>query len=170
MSNGSQGDFHFPVGKWIAWALVAIIALIAFIAVILILDDGNTTPEVPEGIEYMEWSIVLTDMNGFEVTLKGDEPVGFPTETWVDGLLLEREVQDTFEWDPALQLPVAVVDINDAADCAALNDQLVGWGAAVGQEPLEARKRQAQAFTQHAVNTMRLEGCDFDLDLDALGL
>lgn len=163
MSTGSQGGFDFPTGKWIAWGLVAILALAAFIAVILIIDDGNTTPETPAGTEQWEWSIVLSDMSGVTVTLKGDAPIGFPTETWEDDFLLERQVQDTLEWDLDLHLPVAVVDIDDAADCAALNTQLISWGEAVGQEPLEARTRQAQAFTQHAVNTMRVQGCEFDL-------
>ena len=163
MSNGSQSGFDFPTRKWITWGLIAILALVALIAVIIILDDGNTTPEIPEGTDQMEWSIVLTDQTGVEVTLKGDEPLGFPTETWEDDVNLSREVQGTFEWDVGLKLPTAVVDINEAGDCDVLNTELIAWGQAVGQALGDARKLQARAFTQHAINTMRDQGCEFDL-------
>lgn len=165
MSNDSQA-FEFPTRKWIMWGLVAIGALVALIILINIIgsdSESDSTAGNPTDAEQMEWSIVLSDMNGVTVTLKGDEPLGFPTETWEDDFLLERQVQATFEWDTDQGLPTAVVDIDNAADCEALNAELLDWGQQVGQAAGEARKRQAQSFTQHAINEMRSQSCDVDL-------
>lgn len=163
MSNDSQG-FDWPTGKWIAGGLVAIAAVVGLVVLLNVIGSDNPVPETPD-VDQMEWSIVLSDLTGVEVTLKGDEPLGFPTETWQDDFLVEREVQATFEWDVDVELPQAVVDIDQAADCAALQAHLNEWAVAVGQAPLEGRKLQAEAFAQHAVNTMRAQGCEIDLSI-----
>ena len=165
MSNESSG-FEWPTRQWITWGLIAVGALVAVIVVINLIGN-DSSPDAgggnPSDVEQMEWSIVLTDMTQVEVTLKGDEPFGFPTETWEDDFLLERQVQATFEWDLDQKLPVAVVDVDNAEDCESLNSQLIDWGQQAGQAAGEARLLQAQAFAQHAINTMRAQSCEVDL-------
>lgn len=165
MTDRSSG-FEWPTRKWITWGLIAILALVALIVVINVIGS-DASPDVgggnPADVEQMEWSIVLTDVTGVDVTLKGDEPFGFPTETWENDFLLERQVQATFEWDVDAELPMAVVDIDNADGCESLNGQLIEWGQQAGQAAGQARKLQAQAFAQHAVNTMRDQACELDL-------
>ena len=169
MSDEGPRDLDWPTRRWLLWGVLAILALAAIIAVIVWLsgDSGETTTSssVPAGAaEQFEWSIVLADINGSTVTLKGDEPFGFPTETWQDDFQIARSVGETFEWDVDRELPVAVVAIDDAADCDELNELLatiISEGGAAAEPGLW----QAYAFAQHAVDTMRTEGCTIDESL-----
>ena len=169
MTDEGPRDLDWPTRRWLLWGVIAVAVLAAIVAwFIWFAGEGDQTPTTSlpplSGGEQFEWSIVLTDINGSTVTLKGDEPVGFPTETWQDDFQIARSVGETFEWDAERELPVTVVAIDDAADCDELNELLAtiiseGGGAA------EPGLWQAYAFAQHAIDTMRTEGCTIDESL-----
>jgi hypothetical protein len=96
--------------------------------------------------------------------LKGDLPAGITTETWVDGSRLIRDPAGTFEWDMDAELPVAVVAIDDAADCAGLNEELDTWVGEIGSATADPQRWQARAFAQHALDRMRADACEIDED------
>jgi hypothetical protein len=164
---------NLPIGKWVLWGLLAILVLvIGYIAVSAFLVSNDESPEgTPTTIRpQVEWSIVLTDGNGSEVTLKGDEPVGFPTEVWVDGSMMGRQVGNTFEWtmDAEPPVPTAVYDIDrivadnegdPEAMCEALGTSVEEWVAATESAAGGQARTWHEAFVQHAVNTFRDNGC-----------
>lgn len=117
--------------------------------------EGGTGPQV-------EWSVVLTNQGGQTVILKADEPDGIMTETWIDEAMLERGAGDRWSWDMDAGLPGPVVDIDAAADCAALNAELDAWVSNVGQALGEVFDWQSRAFAQHALNTMTAQSCEID--------
>jgi hypothetical protein len=165
MSDQSRDSLDFPTRRWLLWGGIAIVALAA--VVIFFIWFGNTPGETPPSsaptADQMEWSIELVDITGDTVTLKGDLPLGFPTETWQNDFQIARSVGETFQWDLDLELPVTVVAIDGAGDCDNLNgllaDILSEGGAAA-----EPGLWQAYAFAQHAVDTMREQGCTIDED------
>jgi hypothetical protein len=61
-----------------------------------------------------------------------------------------------------VELPVPVVAIDNAADCAALNEELDVWVAEIGAAAADPQRWQARAFTQHALDEMRTDGCEID--------
>jgi hypothetical protein len=156
-------SLDFPVGRWVLWGLIAIAALGAILYFLFgrdtASDEGNPPPAA---VEQLEWSIVLTDMTGATVILKGDLPRGFPTETWEGEAMITRDVTGSFEWDLDAELPVAVVEVDQTDDCDALNETLAGWVSQVGSAEGEAVTLQARAFTQHTLNHMRTEDCKID--------
>ena len=160
-----RDSLDLNIGRWL-WlgllAVVAVIVLVVFLANILPGgdDDGDTT-----SAEQVEWSIVASEYtpNPGEVELKGDEPFGVPTETWLNGLLLARTAGGSFDWnmDSSPPLPMPVFDIDeDRGDC---DDHLEVWANETASAPGEARRAEASAFAQHAVNTLNSEGCEVTL-------
>jgi hypothetical protein len=156
-------SLDFPVGRWILWGVLAIAALGGILYFLFGRDTSSEeeTPPPASG-EQLEWSIVLTDQTGATVILKGDLPRGFPTETWEGESMITRDVSGSFEWDLDAELPVAVVEIDQTDDCAALNETLAGWVSEVGAAEGEAVNLQARAFAQHALNHMRSVDCEID--------
>ena len=59
-------------------------------------------------------------------------------------------------------MPVFDID-EDRGDCDALNDHLEVWANETASAPGEARRAEASAFAQHAVNTLNSEGCEVTL-------
>jgi hypothetical protein len=163
VASKSGDDLDFPIGRWILWTLVAIagLALIVFLIISLTSDDEEPEAGGETGTQ-VEWSIELVDQMGGTVTLKGDEPTGRTTETWRDDVQLIRSPAGTFEWDMEARLPVAVVAIEEADGCDALNAELDGWIAEIGTASGEPQQWQARAFAQSALNTMRTADCDID--------
>ena len=146
------------------WGLLAIVALAAVVLFFVWVGDEEETD--PEGTgpaaEQIMWSVKLTDMSQQEVTLKADLPLGTPTETWVDGLMLERGIGDRWQWNVEAVLPQPVVDIDAAAGCDELNAELDVWLQGIGAAEGEVFNWQARAFTQHTINKMRASDCEID--------
>ncbi|MGD2101141.1 MAG: hypothetical protein PVG83_02825 [Acidimicrobiia bacterium] len=165
MTDGPQDDFEFPTRRWLVWGVVAIVVLAGVILTINWLT-GDDDPESATTAEQMEWSIVLTDLTGDTVTLKGDLPFGFPTETWQNDFQVARAVNGDFEWDLDLELPIDVVAVDQASDCEQLNAVLAGIVEA-RSDALEPGIWQARAFAQYAVDVMRARDCPIDEDMIA---
>ncbi len=164
--TGQPRDLEWPTRRWLLWGLIAVVVL-ALIVLLFVWFSGEETTPAEEAAEegtgpQVEWSIDLVDQTGNTVTLKGDLPAGITTETWVDDSRLIRDPSGTFEWDMNAELPVAVVQIDNAGDCAALNAELDQWVGEIGAATADPQRWQARAFTQHALDTMRVEGCELD--------
>ena len=176
----SQRDFRWSTGRWLLWGVIAIAALTAITLFFINLggeiEASSTTPPtlLPGGGSQVEWSIQVSEYAPApgRVTLKGDTPLGFPTETWQGDFMLTRSVGGSFEWnmavDPALPEPVYEIDQVVAAGgdsiCADLNTILNNWANQVAQAAGEAQRLEASAFAQHAANTMNDQGCAIRLD------
>lgn len=164
MTGQSPRDIDWPTRRWLLWGFLAVLAVTAIVLFFVFLGNAENEQDgdaAPDDIEQMEWSITLSDMTGDEVTLKGDLPLGVPTETWQNDFQVSRTATGSFEWDLDRELPATVVAIDDAADCDALNS-LVADIVSGADSALEPGVWQARAFTQHAVNTMRDQGCEID--------
>jgi hypothetical protein len=164
MPATDRESFDFPIGRWLLWGLVALVALGLTLWFIFGPANGEED-EPPAGVEQIEWSIVLDDMNGETVTLKGDLPFGFPTETWEGPSMITRSNTGDFEWDLDQELPTAVVAIEAIEDCDALNLELAAWVAEIGAAEGEAHTWQSRAFTQQTLNRMRTLDCEIDESL-----
>ena len=59
---------------------------------------GDTVDETPD-VDQVEWTIEVSEYapSPGTVTLKGDTPLGFPTETWKDDFMVARSVGESFE-------------------------------------------------------------------------
>ncbi|MEE8374859.1 MAG: hypothetical protein V3S26_00885 [Acidimicrobiia bacterium] len=151
-------------GRWLLWGVLAIAALIAITLFFVNLGDDT---EATAG-EQVEWSIQVSEYapSPGEVTLKGDTPLGFPTETWKDDFMVARSVGESFEWnmDVSPEVPTPVYEIDVAGSCDALQGLLDRWATEVAQAPGEARRAEAEAFAQHAANTMGDQGCQISTD------
>jgi hypothetical protein len=161
MPQGSDDDFKFPIGRWILWGLAALALVALLIWWFARAEDPQTDPEAEVGPQ-VEWSIELADQTGDTVTLKGDEPTGRTTETWLNEIQLIRSPGGTFECDMDARLPAAVVAIEETDGCDALNTELDGWVAEIGTATGEPQQWQARAFAQHALDTMRSAQCEID--------
>jgi hypothetical protein len=144
--------------------LLAILVLAVVILFFLKLGSGSDDT-TPERAEQAEWSIDVSRYGPSpgEVTLKGDMPLGFPTETWMDAVMLSRSVDARqFEWDMdvAPPVPVPVHQIDQAGGCDELYTLLNRWATQVGTAPGEGQQAQAEAFAQYAYDTMLDQGCD----------
>lgn len=167
MTDQSPRDLDWPTRRWLLWGLIAI-GILVVIVVALIWFSGEATdpisqedPEAEIGAQ-IEWSIVLASQGGQTVTLKADEPDGAIGETWVDGAQLERGAGDRWTWDMDASLPDPVVQIDQAADCAALNARFDEWVSNVGQAFGEVFDWQSRAFSQHALDAMAAQSCEID--------
>jgi hypothetical protein len=151
-------------GRWLLWGVLAIAALIAI--TLFFVNLGNDTETTAS--EQVEWSIEVSEYapSPGEVTLKGDTPLGFPTETWKDDFMVARNVGESFEWnmDVSPEVPTPVYEIDEAGSCDALQGLLDRWATEVAQAPGEARRAEAEAFAQHAANTMGDQGCQISTD------
>lgn len=166
-------DLNWKTGRWLLWGVIAI-ALLAAVTLLVVnigdeMEAGPTTPStlLPGGGEQVEWSIEVSEYGPSPgtVTLKGDTPLGFPTETWKDDFQLARTVDArAFEWnmDVAPEVPVPVYEIDQAGSCDELQQLLEEWAQRVAEAPGDARRAEAEAFAQHAVNTMTDQGCEID--------
>jgi hypothetical protein len=166
--TGRPRDLDWPTRRWLLWGLGAI-AVLALIVLFFIWFAGEETTPAEEAAEegigpQMEWSIVLTSQTGDTVTLKGDLPDGVTTETWQNDIRILRSPAGTFEWDMNQELPAAVVQIDNAQGCDALNAELDTWVADIQVETGEAQVWQARAFIQHTLDRMQSEGCEIDED------
>lgn len=154
-------------GRWLLLGLGAVVSLIVvliFFANLAKSDDGSA-PAVAQ----VEWSIELIDYTPTlgTVTLKGDTPLGTPTETWQNDFMLARTVGGVgFTWnmDVSPEVPMPVYEIDQASGCDDLNAQLLDWANQVASAPGEARRAEASSFAQHALSTMLADGCDPGLD------
>jgi hypothetical protein len=163
VTEGPPRDLDWPTRRWLLWGAIALAALAALILIIVWLG-GRTSSPTSDGppAEQISWSIALSDMAGQLVELKADLPLATPTETWIDGALLERGLNSRWQWDVDASAPQPVVDIDDAGGCDALTTHLDEWISGIQTARGEIFNWHSRAFTQHAVNKMRSEGCEFD--------
>lgn len=168
MTGQSPRELDWPTRRWLLWGLLAVVVLAAIVLFFIWFANQETSPAeeaAEEGVgPQVEWSIVLTSQTGDTVTLKGDLPNGTTTETWLGEARLIRSAGGTFEWDMDQELPVAVVEIDNAGDCAALNEELDVWVEEIGTAVGEPQHWQARAFAQHALDTMGAQSCEIDED------
>ena len=163
MTGTSRDDFDFPTGRWLLYGVIAVgVLAVLILGFVALLDDG--TEETAAPADQMEWSIVLTDFTGDTITLKGDRPLGYPTETWQNDFQVARAVNGDFGWNLDLELPLDVVAADEANGCDELNVILAGIAESVG-DALEPQLWQARAFAQHTIEVMRSQGCSIDEDL-----
>ena len=161
MTDRESLDLHF--GRWLLWGLVAIVGLM--VIVIFFANLGRSSEPPPPTAEQVEWSIELTEYTptlGL-ITLKGDLPLGTPTETWQNDFMLARTVGGVgFTWnmDVNPEVPVPVFDINQAGSCDELNTELNNWANEIGVAAGDARRAEASAFAQHALDTMLADECE----------
>jgi len=166
----TDGDsFEFPFGRWLVWGFIGLLIVIAGIVVLASIFSGDGDTDGGTSADQVEWSIEVSEYGPSpgEVTLKGDEPFGFPTETWKNGAQLLRSVDARqFEWnmDVSPEVPVPVYEIDRAADCDELNDYLNEWASETASAPGEGQRAQAEAFAQHAFDTMTDQGCEPSAD------
>ena len=179
MSNRGYETPDLNWGRWLLWGLIAIVALAA-VVLFFVMGGENTesTPAstlIPQSGEQAEWSIQVSEYipSPGLVTLKGDLPTGFPTETWKDDFLITRSTGDSFTWNTSVspELPTAVYDIDQivatnqgdqSAICAGLTASLADWGAQVADAQGEAERTWTSAFAQHALNTALENDCQVD--------
>ena len=161
----ANGDFKFPFGRWLVWGLIGVggFIVLMFILSAFFRSEGEVS-ETPDVVQ-VEWSIQTSEYTPTPglVTLKGDVPLGFPTETWKDGVMLLRSVDASqFEWnmDVSPEVPEPVYEIDEADGCDELTDLLEEWAEEVASAPGEGQRVQASAFAQHALNTMVDAGCE----------
>lgn len=166
MPEQSRQGLVGPTRTWLFWGLIAILVLAAVAVFFANLgSDADTSPTA----EQVEWSIEVSEYGPApgEVTLKGDEPLGFPTETWMNGVMLLRSVDASqFEWnmDVSPEVPVPVHEIDQADGCDSLDTLLNEWVQQVGDAPGEGQQAQAEAFAQYAYDTMIEQGCEPSLN------
>jgi hypothetical protein len=158
-------SFEFPLGRWLMWGFIALVAVIVGLAILAGIFSGDEDTDPGATADQVEWSIEVSEYapSPGEVTLKGDVPLGFPTETWKDGVQLLRSVDARqFEWNMNVspEVPVPVYEIDEASDCGELNDLLSEWASNTGSAPGEGQRAQAEAFAQHAYDTMMERGCE----------
>lgn len=161
-------SLDLPLGRWLLWGLAAILGLLAIVIFFASLTQDTSSSPTAAG-EQVEWSIQTSEYTPTpgQVTLMGDVPLGFPTETWKDGVMLARTVDvSMFDWkmDVDPEVPIPVYDIDQAGSCAELNDELNDWASAVASAQGDARSAEASAFAQHALDTMVADGCEPSLD------
>jgi hypothetical protein len=174
VTQDPKGEPVFNMGRWLLWGLIAIVALAVVVIIINnyaedIEAEATTVPTlIPGGGDQVEWTIQTSEYTPApgEVTLKGDTPLGFPTETWKDGFQLARSVGESFEWNMEVdpEVPMPVYEIDQAGSCEELNEILLEWANAVSTAAGEARRAEASAFAQHAANTMNEQGCEISVD------
>jgi hypothetical protein len=167
LTDESSPGFDRPTPTWLLWGLLAVLALAAMIFFLANLGSGDDP--VPESAGQVEWAIDVSRYGPSpgEVTLKGDMPLGFPTETWINGVMMLRSVDARqFEWnmdtEPAVPVPVYAID--QANGCDELNTLLAQWVAQVETAPGEGQQVQAEAFAQHAYDSLLDQGCEPALD------
>ncbi len=162
MTDRESLDLHF--GRWLLWGLAAILGLLVIVIFFAnAARDSSSTSS--DGAEQVEWSIQTSEYTPTPgvVTLKGDTPTGLPTETWQNDLLLARTVGgEGFIWNMNVspEVPVPVYDIDQAGSCDELNTELNNWANEIGHAAGDARRAEASAFAQHALDTMLADGCD----------
>lgn len=164
MTGQSPRDMDWPTRRWLLWGFLALLGVTAIALFFVFLgnaENNQSESAPPDDVEQLEWSIILVDMTGDEVTLKGDLPLGAPTETWQNDFQVSRTATGSFEWDLNSELPATVVAIDEAADCDALN-AILAEIVSGADDALEPGLWQARAFAQHAIDTMRDQGCEID--------
>jgi len=161
--TGSPRDLDWPTRRWLLWGLAAVGGLILIVAFFIWLGSEEAEPVAEVGDQF-EWSIVLVDQTGDTVTLKGDEPLGRPTETWQNDFQVSRDLQGSFEWDTDAGLPADVVEIDAIEGCEELNVELGKWVDGIGAAEGDAFNWRARAFTQYTLDKMRTDGCEVNED------
>jgi len=119
-----------------------------------ILEPKMEPPAV--GVDQVEWSIVTTDGR---VTLKRDLPNGYPTVTWIDDQMLEREPDGVFSWDLAVGLQTPVSLINQQTDCWHVQREIAMWDKLTVSASTPVGGVRTRAYAQVARDQASALGC-----------
>lgn len=147
--------------RWLLWGTLAILALGAVI-LFFIFVAADTDPEPPAEAGQIEWSVETSEYTEAPgvVTLKGDLPRGFPTETWLNDEMVMEGGDMIWVMDADPPVPSPVYEIDQAEGCDELNALLNKWAQEIAVAPGEGPQTQAAAFAQYAADTMREQGCE----------
>jgi hypothetical protein len=109
--------------------------------------------------EQFEWSQELD--NGQTITLKGDMPDGYPSETWRDGDLLFRDEgsDSEIQWDVERGIPLVAAHIQDLDTCAELVVEVRRWSAVAGRNLSLAAEARVSAWATYALELADEAGC-----------
>ena len=96
---------------------------------------------------------------GDAVRLTGELPDGYPTETYLNGELIDRDFEGDFGWDMEKRVPALVSDQDDMS-CADLVVERDFWisGDADNSTAEDSTLRQL-AYAQNAINLHAERGC-----------
>lgn len=103
-------------------------------------------------VDEIEWSIIT-------VTLKGDLPKGYPTETWLNGKLLEREPDGAFSWDLGAGRPTPISLISEKTDCWKVRREIELWDKLADSASNSVGAVRTRAYAQAARNHATALGC-----------
>ncbi|MCP3858696.1 MAG: hypothetical protein GY704_03500 [Phycisphaeraceae bacterium] len=148
-------------GSWIVAGVIGLAALAGLASLAPDQNDNDPEPSAAaESAPDLSWTIVLRSTDQ-KVRLTGRLPHGVPTETWVDGQLLDQSELGDFVWDlgesPPIPLPIAH---HDGMTCDELVADVSFWtrGASKDDAKLDAVFRQL-AYAQHALDLASERGC-----------
>lgn len=137
---------------------------VATLAVLLFLASqigGETAIDATSGqptVEQVSWSINVGGEG--TITLKGDLPDGYPTETWVDGELVDRHMAGDFSWDLASGLPAPVFHIVSLETCEQVQAEVDLWSSLSDSAEAADMILRHLAFAQAAMEHGRSLGCE----------
>jgi hypothetical protein len=107
-------------------------------------------------VDQVQWSIITSDGR---VTLKGDLPNGYPTETWIDERLWEREPDGVFSWDLDTGLPTPVSLISKHTDCSEVRREIDLWDGLTSTASTPIGAVRTRAYAQAARDRASALGC-----------
>lgn len=115
----------------------------------------NTEP-ASAPIDQVSWSI---STEAGDVTLKGDLPDGYPTETWLDSQLLDRDLGGDFSWDLQSRVPLPISIILGITACDRLASEFIHWSNGADGAPTRDGAVRQLAYAQAARDRSRALGC-----------
>ncbi len=116
-------------------------------------SGSSTTTTMP--VEIITWSIAIS---GEEVLLTGELPYGYPTETYVNGELVDRDEGGDFAWDLDKRVPDPVA-LQDGMSCSELEAEWDFWIDSAATSTVRDSQVRQLAYAQHAVNLYQIAGC-----------
>lgn len=116
--------------------------------------------------DQFEWDILVPDFG--EVWLRGAKPGGYPTQTWVNGELLQHEPDGVQGWETESGLPTPVWFANRLVELYADDPEtlcyLLGGEEKLWMKPFEgqslASNARHRAFTHHVRGLILLHCAD----------
>lgn len=95
-----------------------------------------------------------------QVTLRGDLPDGYPTETWLNDELLDRDDEGDYSWNLEEELPEPVALIEAMTDCPTIVAEANFWiDSTDGSDSQDLYWRQL-AYGQAAIDHGLSLGCE----------
>ena len=145
-------------GRPFSWRRFSVIFGIAAVVVAALLVIGYLSDDEPSpgrAADTVSWSITIS---GSRLTLTGELPNGYPTETYLDGQLIDRDDGGDFSWDLARRVPEPVSAQRDM-NCSELAADRDFWIAGADSSTSEDSTLRQLAYAQNAINLMGTNGC-----------